>query len=118
PLHLVIAAHDVGTADENFTIFGNPHLLAADNAANRTETCDTWSVQSNHRRGLGQSIAFVDRESNHPKEFCNFFLQGSAPGDEKPDTPAEPLPDCSKDQIIRDSGGHRFPGTLHASSTD
>src|SRR5438093_8980656 len=47
--HLVVPLHDVRAAHENFTVFRNPYLLAAESTANGPDARSIWPVQGDNR---------------------------------------------------------------------
>jgi hypothetical protein len=59
-----------------------------------------WTVHGEHRRGLGQAVAFVDLDSSAPEELGDVGRQGRAPGDREFEAPAEARADLAEHQLV------------------
>ena len=96
-----VALHDVGPLGEDLAVVGDLDLRRPAMARPTVPslTCSR-AVDGDHRRGLREAVALVDRDAGAPEELGDVARQRRAAGDGEVEASAEPRLDLREHQLV------------------
>ena len=107
-----ITLEDRGPAHQHLAVVGDAHFDVRQRLADCAQFVRRGRIHRDHRRSLGQPVAFVDGNANIGIPLGQFAAQRRASGNELLRLAAHPGAHLRKDQAVRDFPGERLrPGS-------